>query len=236
MKIILIAPAHNEEKILKIRMEEAIEASKTRPIGRIIIAENGSSDRTKEIATSLAVDNGVVPIDVILSNIVDYGLALRQAMIHILQTNQFDDDYFLLSAADLPFEMSDIDSFLREHQSRNQIYLGSKSHPDSRVDRPFSRRFLSLVFFLIRFIFLRLTIQDTQGTVFIPVSVARTILPEVKSNGFFFSTELIYRLKKKNFFIKELPVNLRKEDRPSKVKWLKVSLQMLKKTLELARE
>ena len=69
----------------------------------------------------------------------------------------------ILTGADLPFGFSDLDNYLGDKtENKHDIYIGSKAHNLSQIDRTFSRKIMSKVFnFLIR-LFFKVNIGDTQ--------------------------------------------------------------------------
>src|SRR6476469_1197242 len=104
--LILIAPAHNEELLLKQRVAEIIQYSKTYPIQALIIAENGSSDRTAEIAQEMSGHNEGLEIHSLHLPLGDYGAALAESMKFATEHFSINNTWLLLSAIDLPFSMS----------------------------------------------------------------------------------------------------------------------------------
>jgi dolichol-phosphate mannosyltransferase len=236
LSIIAIMPAHNEELLLRSRVQELIVHSQTRPIHAMILAENGSSDGTRQICDELCKKKDKIQISSLHLPIGDYGLALAEGIRWGLERFNHEKTWFLLTAADLPFGISDIDNFLQLNGDDRIVVIGSKGHAKSRLERTWKRRLLSLVFHILRQVFLGLPYTDTQGTIFLPLSGAREILPQVKSRGFFFTTELIFRLHRMKYKIIEVPITLRVEERESKVRWFRDSLRMFKSTLLLSTE
>ena len=230
---ILIAPAYNEELLLRTRVQEISDGAKINFIKGLIIAQNGSRDLTSKIADELSKKSDDMAIYAIHLPVGDYGNALAEGMKFGLTKFQKENTWFLLTAMDLPFRMSDIASFLALAPHKNSIVIGSKGHPHSVVKRSFQRTALSFGYLVLRRIFLGLPYKDTQGTIFLPLVLAEKVLPTVKSRGFFFTTELIFRLHQMNCDIKEVPVTLRVEERESKVHWFRDGTRMLNYTARL---
>ena len=231
--IILIAPAYNEEILLRTRVQEISEEAKAHSIKALIIAQNGSHDSTPKIADELSQSFKKLDVQALHLPIGDYGNALAEGIKFGLTKFESDNTWFLLTAIDLPFRMSDIKEFMRLSPDENSIVIGSKGHPQSIIERSFKRTALSYVYFVLRKVFLGLPYKDTQGTIFLPLKLAQKVLPSVKARGFFFTTELIFRLHQMKCKIIEVPVILRIEDRESKVHWYRDGTRMLKSTARL---
>ncbi|MBI4014641.1 MAG: glycosyltransferase [Candidatus Aenigmarchaeota archaeon] len=77
-------------------------------------------------------------------------------------------------------------------------------------DVSFSRRVSRVAFnFIVNALF-QLGLKDTQcGAKFFRAGAVKNVLPEMKSRGFEFDVELLWRMKRKGFRIKEIPVRWR---------------------------
>ena len=87
--------------------------------------------------------------------------------------------------------------------------VGSKVHPDSVVDYPWSRRVLSKVFRLLTRLFVGLDLGDTQtGLKAFRRDILSDVVSECDSEGFAFDLELLCRLNDRGAKIVEAPVVL----------------------------
>ncbi len=87
--------------------------------------------------------------------------------------------------------------------------VGSKVHPDSVVDYPWSRRMLSRVFRLLTRVFVGLDLGDTQtGLKAFRREILSDVVSECDSEGFAFDLELLCRLNDRGAKIVEAPVVL----------------------------
>jgi hypothetical protein len=145
-------------------------------------------------------------------------------------------EWILLSASDLPFEFSDLMG-ARESFEIADLYIGSKLHRLSKIDGRGPLRFLASWGFysLRRILFGESTPLDTQGTVLVRTNDAKAILKEVRSRGFFFSTEFILIAQTKGLKIAEVPVRALNSRRSSSVKVGRDGATLFLKSLELKR-
>ena len=95
---------------------------------------------------------------------------------------------------------------------KNEIYpnLGicSRAHPDSKVDRKINRRLLSYIYYLIYKTILGIKLKDLQGAFIGKAVTLKEITKAVKSDNFFFQTELISRYIDSYSNYKEIPVDV----------------------------
>ena len=168
--------------------------------GEILIVENASVDDTWEVASRLADADATVPIRV-LRSAPGLGCAYREGL------RAARGDVALLTADDLPFGVSDLDSWRLAGRPPG-VVVGSKAHPGSQVPRPWVRRTLTVAFAQMRRGLLDLHVGDTQGTLIVPTGWAREVLPILVEGGYLFPTELIYVATAQGIPITEIPVRL----------------------------
>ena len=84
--------------------------------------------------------------------------------------------YVVLSASDLPFGTTDVESFLALEE-KPQLGIGSKAHPESRShQRAISRKLASFGFYLARRVLLgKGTPKDSQGTILVETKLAKEL-------------------------------------------------------------
>lgn len=232
--ILLVMPIHNEEQILRKSVLEVVNDSEKYPFSKILLIENGSRDRSFEISKELEKE---FPGKIFAYKEENKGIghAYHRGVQEALKIAQ-DSEWIVLSAADMPFENTDINYF-----NSNKVYdkycyaIGSKAHEDSVTNYPFKRKLMSKAFCLLRYIFLGMKTEDCQGTIFIKAKEARPLVDIIKSRNFFYSTELTYLIEAKGLKVKEMPIVLKPEMRPSTVNPLKDGLTMLKQTLQISK-
>ena len=219
----IVFPVFNESKILK-KSVETLHNFLSNRISidwKIVIAENGSTDETLEIARFLS--NNYSNVIVRSYEESGRGRAVK--------------DSWLLSNADLVSYMdvdlsTDLEALIvsLEHMNSDDfdILIGSRLLKDSKVyGRSFKRDFISKTYSLIFRIILGTKFKDAQcGFKIAKRESILDVLKNVKDNGWFFDTELLYKSEKSGLSIKEIPVIWR-DDRDSKVKILSTIIKDL---------
>ena len=199
----IVLPAYNEEDLL----EESVEGLLDCLDGRfeVLIAENGSTDRTGEIARRMAEKHSMV----VTSSLgrPSYGEAVRQGMRHARgqAVAIFNVDFW-----DLNFLRSGV-PLLEECD----VVVGSKALDRSLDRRPRHRRWITRAFNSLLSIVFGFRGTDTHGLKIFRAEALRQILPRCKTRGEIFDTELILRCYKAGLRVRELPVEVR-EMRPSR--------------------
>ncbi len=237
-----ILPVHNEEQILEQSVNQLVQRLSNYEKAEILLVENGSRDRSWEIALKLAKNTpGQVCVKSFQEVQKGLGFALHRGMLEALNSpsENFPPQrhWLIMSAADLPFDMTDLEGFDNHVRSQNNrlMMLGSKAHPRSVIDYPRMRKAMSWGYRLMRRIFLGMKTQDSQGSVFLRADLAAQIYPLIQSRDFFYSTELVYFSEKKGFIPLELPVTLKLQKRPSTVRPFQDGLKMLRQIFKLRR-
>lgn len=204
--ISVIIPAYNEEKLLAAFLEELSSCLRKFILPfELIIIENGSQDKTLEIANFWAKRDK--RIKVIHLSKPAYGQALIKGIkmaegdyVVIFNVDFWDIKFINICAVDL---------------LGYDIVTGSKNLPGSNDDRPFSRRIVTRVFNLFLKIFFGYLGTDTHG---IKILRRKTITPLVKkcrTKTGIFDSELLVRAQRLGLKILELPVEI-KEKRPNR--------------------
>ena len=211
VRLSVVIPAHNSAAVIAdtvTRIRERLDGTPA----EIIVVENGSADDTlatcRRIADSW--DGGVVAFSVIQSP-KGMGNALRTGILASRGTT------VLLTADDLPFGFDDLDGLNRIELAsggrRPPVVIGSKSHPDSRVDRGLLRAILTWGFTVLRRATLGMRTGDPQGTLVIEGELLRALAPTLGEPGFLFTTELVHVVERMGLRPIEVPVSLQETHR-----------------------
>ncbi|MDZ4827985.1 MAG: glycosyltransferase [Actinomycetota bacterium] len=224
-----LLPAHNEENTIPDTLRALVTRLAQLPGSEAIVIENGSSDQTAEVAKKLGEELKIpeVAIRVEVSR-KGYGNALRKGI------EVATSEYLMLTAADLPFGFSDLDAALAL-DSLPAITIGSKAHRDSHVQVSTVRRTMSATFRILRRVLLGVDVGDSQGTILIERKFAQSLLPELQSEGFFLSTELIALASARGASIGEIPVDYSNPRPDSTVKPVSDSIDVLREMFALRR-
>ncbi|MBU3071664.1 glycosyltransferase [Aestuariicella sp. G3-2] len=189
----------------------------------IVIADNGSTDRTGEIAESLAAEypGQVKYLRVDRKGV---GLALKHSWSHS------DADVVGYMDLDLATDLKHLLTVFDVFQTNSaDIIYGSRLHKDSQVigRRPF-REFTSRMFNLVLSIYLKCHFSDGMcGFKFLKRSHLKEILERgAVSDGWFFCTEILVVSEWMGLNLFELPVKW-VDDPDSKVKVGRLTLEYL---------
>lgn len=227
----IVVPVLNEEKILQKSITTLDEyMAKHLPYRyQITIADNGSQDKTLEIAKNLAEKHQSVQVVSLAER--GRGRALKQ----VWQNSSAD----ILTYMDVDLSTS-LDDFLPMIQplvaGEAGVAIGSRLMKDSKTSRGLKREFISRCYNNI--------IKWTSGTKFsdaqcgfkaIRRDVAVKFLPKIKDNEWFFDTELLIKTERAGVPIYEQPVTWI-EDTDSRVKIVKTAVDDLKGLYRVNKE
>lgn len=215
---------------MKILLKKFLDAQRPE-IQCIVFTENGSNDSENEIM-ELKKSFPSLNIHYTSTEVKGYGAGVKAAF-HFIENSLGgvkDDQMVIMSAVDLPFGFSDLDSFVRENQNECEIFIGSKMHHESKINRTLKRFLATKVYFYCRYLLFQTKIKDSQGTFFVKGSVFKKMIRKVETNDFFFSTELALRSESEGYKIKEIPVIFFEDasTRVSKVSLIQDSLKMFR--------
>ncbi|MFQ5693114.1 MAG: glycosyltransferase family 2 protein, partial [Nitrospinota bacterium] len=177
-----LIPIHMEEAILRASVEEILRAvpDEAKP-HELLLVENGSRDRTREIARALA--EGVPEVRLAVLDVADYGLALRAG---IRQAGGERVGRFKLEFWDLDFGRAAF-----ERLDGHDIVLASKTLQGAKDERPFLRRLITRCFNgLLRRAF-GVDTTDTHGLKAFHRAPVLALLPDCRSSRWMFDTELV---------------------------------------------
>jgi len=202
----IIIPAYNEENLLAVFLEElSFFLRKFILPFELIIVENGSHDKTLEIANYWAKKDK--RIKVIHLSKPGYGQALIKGMKIAM------GDYIVIYNVDF-WDVKFI-NICKVDLLGYDIVTGSKNLSLSQDERPFSRRIVTRFFSLLLRILFKYKGTDTHGIKTIRRKAIASILNKCKTRTGIFDTELLVRSQRKNLKILELPVDI-KEIRPNR--------------------
>ena len=225
----IIIPAYNEENRLPGTLEQVFHFLTKQPFtSEIIIVENGSADRTFEIAQEFAARHENV--HVLQNDKRGKGLAIQ----HGVRTAV--GEYIFLCDADLSMPVEDISKFIPPQLNGVDIAIASREAPGSvRYNEPYYRHFTGRVFnTLIRLLVLP-SLQDTQcGFKCIRDEVARDIFPLQTLTGWAFDVELLYIARHRGYRVAEVPIHWY-FNADSKISVFRDSLRMFLDLLRIRR-
>jgi glycosyltransferase involved in cell wall biosynthesis len=225
----IIIPAYNEENRLPNTLEQLFRFLERQPFAsEIIVVENGSNDRTFEIAQQFA--NGQKNVHVLHNKQRGKGMAIQRGVLAA------SGEYIFLCDADLSMPVEEIRKFIPPQLENFDIAIASREAPGSvRYNEPYYRHFTGRVFnTLIRLLVLP-NLQDTQcGFKCIRAKVARDIFPYQTLTGWAFDVELLYIARHHGYQIVEIPIHWY-FNADSKISVFRDSLRMFLDLLRIRR-
>ena len=227
----IVVPVLNEEKILRRSITTLDEyMAKHLPYRyQITIADNGSQDKTLEIAKNLAEKHQSVQVVSLAER--GRGRALKR----VWQNSPAD----ILTYMDVDLSTS-LDDFLPMIQplvvGEAGVAIGSRLMKDSRTSRGVKREFISRCYNRIIKWTSDIKFSDAQcGFKAIRRDVAAKFLLKIKDNEWFFDTELLIKTERAGVPIHEQPVTWI-EDTDSRVKIVKTAVDDLKGLYRVNKE
>ena len=224
----LILPAYNEEKRLPECMEKVAKFIKQRgePI-EVLLVENGSHDRTYEMALEYA--KKYPWLKVFHEETPGKGNAVRRGML------EGRGKYRMFADVDFSMPIDEISRFIPPELSDYQVAIGSREVKGAvRYNEPATRHFTGRVFNLIVRILLGLPgIHDTQcGFKSFSAEAAEKLFSVQRINGWAFDAEVLFLAKQYGYKIIEVPVQWY-YDGNSKINVIQDSIKMFRELLQI---
>lgn len=244
VRLSYVVPVHNEQKLLERNLERLARRLSGLRGARIVAVENGSTDRSWEILSSLPERLADVPLSVFREKPAGLGYAYDRGLVELERddgtgsgSSESQPHWVVLAAADLPFGFSDLDAALPVLASPAppSLILGSKAHPGSRVDRAVSRSTASIAYRRLRSTVLGMRVGDCQGSLFVEASVAFRLRPAIRSRDFFYTTELVFLVERAGLRWVEVPVLLEPQQRRSTVRLFRDGVALGAQVFDLRR-
>ncbi len=235
--VLYVLPVHNEESVLRANVERLCARISDISGAQVLLAENGSKDRSWAFCRELAGEHDGVRVFAYTEPSAGMGWAYDRGLREALAMHgPSKEHYAILTAADLPFGFSDLDAAKNPLARAEQpILMGSKAHARSIGTRGFKRRAMTLAYRGIRRVVAGMRVGDSQGSVFVRLDLAAKLAPLIRSRDFFYTTELCYFAEREGETILEMPVTLEEEKRKSTVRPMTDGRRMAMQLLELRR-
>lgn len=206
-KVSVIMPAYNEAATIKESLEETVRTFNDFGCNyEIILLDDGSRDGTYDEALKIArkymqVKARRIPRRYKSSG---KGRALKKAFRYVT------GDYIVFLDADLdlhPIQVQTLFDIML--LSDADVVIGSKLHPNSRVEYPLSRKIISFVYYLIIKVLFGLPIHDTQtGLKVFRKDVLKHVFPRIVVKKFALDLEILANVQRLGYRIVEAPVVL----------------------------
>lgn len=199
----MILPAYNEgdtiEKVVK-KVDRVFGQMKVEY--ELIVVDDGSMDDTRRKAVDCALGNGHVRVVVNHRNM-GKGYAIKTGF------SQAGGDVVVFMDSDLEVDPDQIGQYVRALK-QGDLVVASKWHPQSHVETPLMRKFLSHGFNVLVKLLTGLRVRDTQtGLKALRREVAESLFSKLAVNRFAFDVELLTVASLYGLRVVELPVDIR---------------------------
>lgn len=224
----IIIPAYNEERKIVSTLGRVLKYLSTKHyLWEIILVDDGSIDRTSEVARGMIKDEGLT----VIKNPVNQGKGYSVKK-GVLASN---GEVILFSDADLSTPIEELDKIITWLNEGYDIVIGSRALPESAIEirQPRYREIMGKIFnIIVRTIGLN-EFRDTQcGFKCFKREGALKAFNLQKINGFAFDVEILYIAKKFGLKIKDVPIRWINSSE-SKVHLIKGFLSMFLELLKI---
>lgn len=204
----LIIPVYNEEELLFGAASELCQHYDEQDAEyELIIAENGSKDRTREIGKELMAAHSTVRV--MENDEPNYGLALRRGIEAARGTFIVCDE---IDICDIDFHRRAL-AVLQSDQC--DMVIGSKLHEDALDNRPFMRHVATIGINLLLKILLDFKGTDTHGLKAFHRETLLNVVGDCIVDKDLFASELVIRAERSNYRILEIPIEIEEKRAPS---------------------
>jgi glycosyltransferase involved in cell wall biosynthesis len=206
--ISIVIPVYNEEAILRAAVVDLIDQLRALPWSyELVLAENGSTDRTIEVAADLA-----GRFDQIVCRHIDepnYGRALREGILHARGDIVICDE----------IDLCDTDFYERAiavlHSPSVDFVVGSKAMEGAVDKRPFLRRLGTVVINGMLRVTLGFEGTDTHGLKAFRREPVQPIARACLVDRDLFASELVIRAGRAGLGIREIPIRVLEKRPPT---------------------
>ena len=198
----IIIPARNEEKRLPQTLEQVFAFLKTQPYtAEVIVVENGSNDRTFEVAEAYAREHP--SLRVIREAQPGKGRAVRRGMLEARGEHRFMCD------ADLSMSIDQLNHFLPPAAQADIAIASREAKGAVREEEPLYRHLGGrLINLTIRLLILP-RLNDTQCGFKCFTAAAETVFSRQTLPGWSFDIEVLYIARRLGLTIREVPIRWR---------------------------
>jgi glycosyltransferase involved in cell wall biosynthesis len=202
--ISVVMPAYNEAPHILDNLREVVLAVAQDYDYEIIVVDDGSQDLTYHEALKF-----VAP-DPARVRVVRYDENLGKGNALMCGTWFARGDYVVFLDADMDLHPSQLPNFFAiMDRTGADVVIGSKRHPESKVDYPFIRRIYSAVYYTIIRLMFGLPIEDSQtGLKIFRSEVLQRVLPRILVKRFAFDIEVLANAHRLGYSIADGPVTL----------------------------
>ena len=204
MKLSIVVPAYNEGEHIFDNLKVIVTALSAFSADFEVVAVNdGSKDNTAdEIRRAAQEEPRITPC------IYEVNRGKGGAILEGVNRASGDIIGFIDADLDLPPKM--LKGFVEKMKETDcGVVIGSKLHPDSKVDYPFARKVFSICYYIMLKILFGLKCKDTQtGIKIYKADIIKRVAKVQKVKGFAFDIEQLALANKLGAKIEEMPIEL----------------------------
>ena len=217
----IVIPAHNEESRLPRTLGQIFAFLEKQPYtSEVVIVENGSSDRTLELAQEFVLQ--YPHLKVFHEDERGKGRAVRRGIL------EASGEYRFICDADLSMPIEEVQKFLPPQLEHFDLAIASREAPGAvRYNEPSYRHLGGRAINIVIRLLILPGLNDTQcGFKCFRADVAEDLFRQQTLLGWSFDIELLYLARRKRMTIKEIPVQWY-FDADSKVNAVRDALRMI---------
>jgi len=200
----IIIPAHNEETRLPHTLEQVFAFLERQAYSsEVLVVENGSNDRTFEIAEAFTRQHANLRVMRELAR--GKGLAVRRGMLEAA------GEYRFMCDADLSMSIDQLNQFLPPASADVDVAIGSREAAGAvRFDEPLYHHIGGRLINTPIRMFILPGLQDTQcGFKCFTAAAAEQVFRRQTLPGWSFDIEVLYIAQRLNLIIREVPIHWR---------------------------
>lgn len=203
-KVSILMPVYNEgDKIAK-NIEETVRTFDEFGCKyEIIVIDDGSTDNSLEIISTAATMH---PNTIIKRSRINYGKGRALKIGFRAATG----DYVVFLDSDMELHPGQLQTFFDIMRLDDaDVVIGSKRHPNSKLNYPLQRRIISSVYFFLIKILFGLPVKDTQtGLKLFKYEVLEKVFPRILVKQFAYDLEILANAHHLGYKIAEAPIVL----------------------------
>lgn len=203
-KVSVIIPAYNEAKGIEASLNETIRVFNEFGCDyELIVVDDGSVDATYPHALKVAAAHPQIIVKQSKKNR-GKGRALK------IGFRLASGEYVVFLDADMELHPAQLQTFFDIMRLDDaDVVIGSKRHPNSRLNYPLQRKIVSSVYFFLIKIFFGLPIGDTQtGLKLFKYEVLKRVFPRILVKAFGYDLEILVNVHQLGYRIAEAPIVL----------------------------